>query len=144
MSDWKFKMGWEGFEVECARLTAEIDNHWNRKQEYYEMYEPERWGKLHQKVLEIDRECSAKEDYAGIIKGMGEMLSDLQAEDKRLCTSISAAMIKRVHATKTQVGLDDGTYRGILMNTAAVETSKDLNYWQAMVVLRKIHKVMGK
>ena len=140
MSDWKFKMGWEEFERECTRLIAEIDQLWNGKQTYYEMYEPERWGSLHRELMKTDKECTAREDLAGVLAGYEAMLKGLKTDDMRLGAKISKEMVKKIHVLKGKAGLDEEGYRKLLARVGGVASSLELKYWQGMVLLRRLHE----
>ena len=57
---------------------------------------------------------------------------------------IDARQIKRIHALKNQLGLDDDTYRTALKAQHNVETCKNLTYIQAARFIADLEKKAGK
>lgn len=55
--------------------------------------------------------------------------------------SIDKVTISKIHVAKTQLGLDDDIYRGLLARVAGVRSSTELNSRQASAVLQEFERL---
>lgn len=58
--------------------------------------------------------------------------------------SLSKAFLSKIHIAKTQMGMEDDIYRGILARVAGVRSSKELNMRQASALLEEFQRLGWK
>lgn len=58
--------------------------------------------------------------------------------------AITAAQVKRIHAIKSKLGIEDETYRARLRRLYDVETSKDLTAEQAADLIKRLEEAAGQ
>lgn len=54
------------------------------------------------------------------------------------------AALSKIHIAKKQIGLDDDSYRDLLMNTAGVKSSKDLTAAGLALVIKRLGQLGAK
>lgn len=139
---WKFDggaIGWDQFAVKAYELFALIDRILpDSLRKYYQTVEPGKYAKWNRELQEADETGSLKGDYKMILDAMQEYAGRIDADTQNLKKPITDAMIKKIHVLKSQNGLGDEEYRKLLIAETDKLSSKELNIYEAMLVMKAL------
>lgn len=136
---WNFKMSAAEFEAQYMRLVQEVDTVVNRKmRKYFEIFEAGALERIHGELMEADAKCTPGEDWDALSVAVNEYLGAMTASAKRVSRMLSNSEKARIHILKAESGVSEDDYRDLIRQIGGVESSRDLVYWEGMILIRAL------
>ena len=136
---WNFKMSAAEFEAQYMRLVQEVDTVVNRKmRKYFEIFEAGALERIHGELMEADAKCTPGEDWDALSVAVNEYLGAMTASAKRVSRMLSNSEKARIHILKAESGVSEDDYRDLVRHIGGVESSRDLVYWEGMILIRAL------
>ena len=136
---WNFKMSAAEFEAQYMRVAQEVDMVVNRKmRKYFEIFEAGALERIHGELMEPDAKCTPGEDWDALSVAVNEYLGAMTASAKRVSRMLSNSEKARIHILKAESGVSEDDYRDLVRHIGGVESSRDLVYWEGMILIRAL------
>lgn len=136
---WNFKMSAAEFEAQYMRVAQEVDTVVNRKmRKYFEIFEAGALERIHGELMEADAKCTPGEDWDALSVAVNEYLGAMTASAKRVSRMLSNSEKARIHILKAESGVSEDDYRDLIRQIGGVESSRDLVYWEGMILIRAL------
>ncbi len=136
---WNFKMSAAEFEAQYMRVALEVDTVVNRKmRKYFEIFEAGALERIHGELMEADAKCTPGEDWDALSVAVNEYLGAMTASAKRVSRMLSNSEKARIHILKAESGVSEDDYRDLIRQIGGVESSRDLVYWEGMILIRAL------
>jgi hypothetical protein len=138
---WKFKMREEELETKYVLVVQEVEKAISGKMlKYFEIFEAGAINNIHAKLMEADSRFTVAEDWEGLAHALDEYLRSIKLASERVSRGLHNSEKGRIHILKAESGVSEREYRDLLRQIGGVDSSRDMVYWQGMILIRALKR----
>ena len=106
---------------------------------YLDFFEPKLWRKLLSAPMEAEEKFKADNSIDVFEEEIENLKKIWQKTHRRLTNKITRTDIKKIHILKSEKKIPDKEYRKMIKSISDFDSSKDLRYFEAKLLMKKMH-----
>lgn len=139
---WNFKLTEAEYVAQHTVICARVDEAVGPKmRKYFEIFEAGALENIFGRLNEADLACTESQDWDTLAGALEQYLAEMQAAAKRVSRELTNNEKARIHILKAESGVSDAEYRELIRRIGGVESSRDLSYWEGMILIRALSRI---
>lgn len=139
---WNFKLSEAEYVAQHTVVCARVDEAVGAKmRKYFEIFEAGALENIFGRLHEADLACTESQDWDTLAGALEKYLEEMLAAAKRVSRELTNNEKARIHILKSESGVSETEYRDLIKRIGGVESSRDLVYWEGMILIRALTRI---